>query len=265
MALEVKRTMNFGGGAKITGLPSSGAAGEPVVHEQLQAAVEGLGWKDNARVSTQGNINLAAPGASIDGVALVANDGVLVRAQTAAAENGLYVFNGAATPMTRRADGSSFDELESAVVVVDEGTDTGKAFRQTAVNGTLGSTGVTWGTFGTSAAAASESTAGIAEVATQAETDAGTDDARMVSPLKLANSPWAKRKYTLVIGDGSATSFVVTHNLNTRDVLVSVAENAGNYRDVLVEVQRTSLNAVTVLFDAGAAPASNAYKVLVVA
>jgi hypothetical protein len=34
---------------------------------------------------------------------------------------------------------------------------------------------------------ANESQAGIAEIATQAETDAGTDDTRIVSPLKLAN------------------------------------------------------------------------------
>lgn len=36
---------------------------------------------------------------------------------------------------------------------------------------------------------ASETTAGIAELATQAETDAGTDDARIVTPLKLASFP----------------------------------------------------------------------------
>lgn len=36
--------------------------------------------------------------------------------------------------------------------------------------------------------AASESLPGIAEIATQAETDAGTDDARIVTPLKLANA-----------------------------------------------------------------------------
>lgn len=37
-----------------------------------------------------------------------------------------------------------------------------------------------------SVAAASETAAGIAEIATQAETDAGTDDLRFVTPLKLA-------------------------------------------------------------------------------
>lgn len=39
--------------------------------------------------------------------------------------------------------------------------------------------------------AATEALAGIAEVATQAEVDAGTDDTRIVTPLKLANAPVA--------------------------------------------------------------------------
>jgi hypothetical protein len=53
----------------------------------------------------------------------------------------------------------------------------------------------------------------------------------------------------------------VTHNFNTRDVEVEVYRNSGNYDTVLVEVQRTSVNAVTLLFDTP--PASNAYRVLV--
>jgi len=39
---------------------------------------------------------------------------------------------------------------------------------------------------GGAVAAASESVSGIAEFATQAETDAGSDDLRIVTPLKLA-------------------------------------------------------------------------------
>lgn len=44
------------------------------------------------------------------------------------------------------------------------------------------------------AVAASEATAGIAEIATQAETTTGTDDLRMVTPLKLAQklTAWAQ-------------------------------------------------------------------------
>ena len=63
---------------------------------------------------------------------------MLVRAQTSGAENGIYVWNGAATPMTRALDASTFDELEQATTTVEEGTSAGTTYRQTAVNGTLG-------------------------------------------------------------------------------------------------------------------------------
>lgn len=261
MPISVRSTLAFEGSAKITGLPASTTTGEPVVHEQLQAAVEGLSWKDSARVSTQGNINLSAPGATIDGITMAANDRVLVRSQTTTAENGIYIFNGAATPATRSLDANTYDELESATITVDEGTNAGATFRQTGVNGTIGGTAVVWATFGTSAAAATETTAGIAELATQAETDAGTDDARIVTPLKLAASTHAKRKFSAAIGDGSATSYIVTHNFGTRDCQVAVYENSGSFRDAIVEVQKTTVNSVTLLF--AAAPASNAYRVVV--
>lgn len=58
--------------------------------------------------------------------------------------------------------------------------------------------GASWTTFwnlfaadGQGGMAASESSAGIAEIATQAETDAGTDDQRFITPSKLANSQLA--------------------------------------------------------------------------
>jgi hypothetical protein len=49
---------------------------------------------------------------------------------------------------------------------------------------------------------ASETAKGIAELATQAETDAGTDDLRIVTPLKLATYV----KQNLWIDGGSAVS-----------------------------------------------------------
>lgn len=261
MSIEIRRGLDFGGAVRITSLPNAVSDQEPATFAQLKASIEGLAQKDNVRVSTQGNINLAAPGAAIDGVTMVGSDRVLVRAQTAQTENGVYIWTGAATLMTRTLDASTFDELESALVPVDEGTNAGQTWRQTAVNGVLGTNNVLWAQFGTGAAAASETSAGVAELATQAETDAGTDDLRIVTPLKLATSPFATRKAGQNIGDGSATSYVVTHNFNTRDVTVEVVRNSGSFDTVLAEVQRTSVNAVTVLFDV--APAVNAFRVLV--
>lgn len=192
---------------------------------------------------------------------MVANDRFLAFLQTTGADNGIYVWNGAATPATRALDANTFTEIEQAVTTVDEGTSAGVTYRQTVVNGTIGVTTNTWVTFGTAAAPASEITAGIAEIATQAETDAGTDDTRIVTPLKLATSPFAHLGYKTNIGDGAATQYVVTHNLNTRDVIIQVVRVAAPYDTVGTDAERTSTTTATIRF--AAAPASNEYRVLV--
>lgn len=262
MAIEVRRALDFLSSTKIINLPNGTNPQDPATVAQLNAAVEGINWKDSVRVRAQTNITLSAPGATIDGITMSSGDRFLAPSQTATSENGVYIWNGAATPATRSLDCDTAAELEQATVTVEEGTSAGITYRQTAVNFTLGSGAVSFSTFGTAAGAASETSSGIAEIATQAETDAGTDDLRIVTPLKLATSPFATKKFNQNIGDGSATSFVVTHNLNTKDVEVEVYRNSGNNDTVLVEIQRTSVNAVTIIVD-GTAPAANAYRVMV--
>lgn len=247
--------------SKVINLPTPSASGDAVPKSYVDSAIEGLAWKDSARVGTQSNLNLSSPGATIDGVTMASQDRVLVRNQTTQADNGIYVWNGSATAMTRALDANTFAELEQAIVTVEEGTDAGTTWRQTQVNGTIGSSNVIWTSFATAAPAASETTAGIAEIATQAETDAGTDDLRIVTPLKLANWSGRLRKYSTSIGDGSATSYTITHSLSTRDVIIRVFPNSGNYDDVEVDVYRPSTTTATLVF--ATAPASNAYRVVV--
>ena len=71
----------------------------------------------------------------------------------------------------------------------------------------------------------------------------------------------ATTKVTGTIGDGSATAIAVTHSLGTDDVLVEVYD-ASSKETVICDVDRTSTNAVTLTF--ASAPASNAYKVVIV-
>lgn len=261
MARKYFTDLDLQSASKVINVPSPSSSGDAVPKSYVDSLVEGLAWKDSCRVATQANLNLSSPGATIDGITMASQDRVLVRSQSTASENGIYVWNGSAVAMTRSLDASTFAELEQAVTTIEEGTSAATTYRQDQINGTLGSSSNSWVTFGTSAPAASETTAGIAELATQAETDTGTDDLRIVTPLKLANWSGRLRKVAANVGDGSATSYTVTHNLNTRDVMVSVFLNSGQYDDVEVDVQRSGVNTVAVVF--ASAPASNAYRVVV--
>lgn len=261
MPRNIFTDFNFQGVSRVTNLPAPTASGDAANKGYVDSAVEGLAWKDSCRVATQANLNLSSPGATIDGITMVSGDRVLVRAQTAGAENGIYVWNGAATAMTRALDANTFPELEQATTTVEEGTGAGVTYRQTAVNGTIDTTAVSWTTVGTTAPAASTTQSGIVRLATQPEVDAGTATDLAVSPQTLANWSGRLRKFSANVGDGSATSYTVTHNFNTRDVIARVFPNSGTFDDVEVDVQRTSVNAVAVVF--ATAPAANAYRVVV--
>lgn len=262
MAKQVLSDLDFNGSSKIINLPDGTAAQHPVTVAQLNAAIEGLAPKDNVVVAAQVNTTIAVPGASINAITMSVNDRVLLFNQTAGSENGIYIWNGAAVPMTRSLDMNSSLEFNSAIVGVDQGTSAGVYYRQTTVGPTVGTTAIAFIPFGVVAPAASETTAGIAELATQAETDAGTDDLRMVTPLKLKTSPLLLKKFSQTFGDGAATSYAINHNLNSTDVSIEVFKVAGNKDSILCEVQRTSVNQVTLIFSS--APASNALRVVVI-
>jgi hypothetical protein len=262
MAREQRASLDFLGTNRALNLPAPGSPEEPARLADLNAAVEGIKSKDPVRVATQGNINLSAPGAAIDGVTMASGDRFMPRAQTAQPENGLYIWNGPATPATRSADASTLDELKNAVVVVLEGSSAGVTYRQTTTTGVIGTANIVWASFGSGAPPASEGTPGIIATASQAEVDGGTVTNKAVVPEKLKNSIYARRSSgPTQIGDASATSFTVTHNLATKAVDVSVKRVAAPFEQVDVEWQATTVNTVTVLM--APAPSLNQYEVVV--
>jgi hypothetical protein len=249
-------------GNRIIGLPASSGNGEPVVHEQLESLTSGLSWKNAVRVATQANINTLNPGVSIDGVTLAVNDRVLVRAQTNASENGIYLFAGAASAMVRAPDANTANDLEQATVTVEEGTSEGTTHRQTAINFVLETDDVIFNLFGSSAGPASENSAGIAEIATLTEVNAAIDDSRIVTPAKLAASSFVVQEYSSVFGDGSATQFDVSHNLNNSACLAQVQEVSTG---LIVGLDITILNANTIRLNLTPAPDLNSLKIVVLA
>lgn len=99
--------------------------------------------KKSVRCATTANITLSAT-QTIDGIAVVAGDRVLVKDQTTASQNGIYVV--AAGAWARSADADTISELAGACVNVDSGTVNG-GFRfdtDLKVTDTLGTTSVVW-------------------------------------------------------------------------------------------------------------------------
>jgi phage-related tail fiber protein len=90
---------------------------------QLTSALNTRDYKQSVRVSSATNVSVAAPGATVDGVALSVGDRFFLRGQTLGQENGLYEYQGAATPATRTTDADTSAEVTAGmVVIVEEGT-----------------------------------------------------------------------------------------------------------------------------------------------
>ena len=77
----------------------------------------------------------------------------------------------------------------------------------------------------------------------------------------LVTAPLAN-KVTAKLGDGTKTSFVVTHNLKTRDLVVTIRENASPYAQVITDVEFTTEDTITVKF--AVAPTNEQYSITIV-
>ena len=108
------------------------AATKAYVDTQVNSAVEAKLWKDPVVAASTSDVNIAttvANGDSLDGVTLATGDRILLKNQSVASENGIWVVAASGAP-ARADDMSAVDEVTNATVLVTEGT----------VNGGLGFT-----------------------------------------------------------------------------------------------------------------------------
>ena len=94
-----------------------------VSKEYVDAVKVGLDFKDSVRVASTGNVTISGPGAAIDGISLSSGDRVLLKNQSTGSQNGIYIFNGSGSTMTRATDADSSTEVTAGMFVfVEEGT-----------------------------------------------------------------------------------------------------------------------------------------------
>ena len=188
------------GTSKITGLGEPSSAQDAATKNYVDSVAQGLDVKGSVRVATTANITLSGT-QTIDGVALSVADRVLVKDQSAPADNGIYVV--AASTWSRTTDADTWVELTGAFTFVESGTvyDNTGWVCTIAPGGTLGTTAVTWEQF-----------SGAGQI--------------------TAGAGLTKTGNTLNVGTASSSRIVV----NSDDIdLATTAVTAGTYQSITVD------------------------------
>ena len=125
---------------------TAAAAAAVIAKDQAEAASSGLKWRGPVKAATTANITLSGA-QTIDTVSCIAGDRVLVKNQSAPAQNGVYVV--AAGAWTRATDADTWAELTSQTVAVEQGSANGDFtyICTSDTGGTIGVTAITWSEF----------------------------------------------------------------------------------------------------------------------
>jgi hypothetical protein len=248
---------------KITNLTDPTNPQDAANKRYVDAAVVGIDWKASVRVATTAAVTLATAfenGDTLDGVTLATGDRVLVKNQADATENGIYVVAVSGAP-ARSSDADTAAEITASFAVfVEEGTVNADSGWTLTNNGavTVGTTALSFTQF----TGLGQITAGAGLTKTANTLDViGGDGITVNADSVVIDRAVVVTKYATNVGNGALTSITVTHNLNTRDVIVSLYDNASPYAEVMADVEHTTTNTITLLFSV--APTTDKYRVVV--
>ena len=226
----------------------------------------GIDVKASVKAATTANITISGA-QTIDGVSIVAGDRVLVKNQSTASENGIYL--AAASSWSRTTDMDNWAEVPGAFCFVEQGTTNGDSgwVCTSDQGGTIGSTAINFTQF----SGAGQVTAGAGMTKTGNTLDVVAADNSITvnadslqvklddSTIKVTTTGIYVNSYTPVasanvarsreftgvsVGDTPGTQ-TLTHNLNTRSVNVRVYDDT-TYEELFCEVKHSTLNAITV-------------------
>jgi hypothetical protein len=249
---------------KITNLADGTNPQDAATVAQVQAAAAGIDAKASCRYTTTGNITLSGTGTQANGdwpSSLTAGDRILVKNQSTGAENGIYT--AAAGSWTRSTDCDSTSEYTSqAFTFIEEGSTLAGTQWKVSTTGsiTVGTTSVTWAQFGAGSTYTNGN--GIDLSGNTFSAKLKTSGGLLFDSTEIAiDTAIVVRKYSANVGDGTSTSIVINHALNTRDVTVGIYRNGSPYDEPECDIEHTDANNVTLKFNV--APTSNQYRAVV--
>lgn len=235
--------------------------------QYVDGVARGLDWKPEVIAASTGNISVSSPGSSLDGVTLSAGmqvipaigtvTRVLLKDQTAPAENGIYDWNGSASALTRSVDAASGVQLSGSTVTVQRGTvNADRVYRVTTDDAiTVGTTSVAF-----------------------AQVGGGSSPYLAGNGLSLSGQTFAVQAGAGIVADGTSTRIdtsvvarkfsancaattnpqTFAHGLATADLMVQVKEGG------VVVFPDITVDATNVTIDWGSAPTASQYRVTAV-
>jgi hypothetical protein len=267
---------------KITNLAAPVSTTDAATKQYVDDVAQGLNIHAASFAATTANLNAtysngsSGVGATLtnagtqaafttDGTSPALNARILVKDQTTTSQNGIYTLTtiGSGSTnwvLTRATDFDTAAEIAGGdFTFVDTGTTLANTgWVQIDEVTTVGTDPIVFQQF--SGAGTYQAGDGLTLVGTTFAVGAGTGISVGADTVSI-NTAVVVTKYAANVGDGTATSYTITHNLNTRDVQVTVYDNSAPYAEVICDVQHSTTTAVTLLFSV--APTSNQYRVVV--
>lgn len=169
----------------------------------VNSALAAKNWKDSVIAASTTDLTLASDvedGDTLDGVTLSTGDRILIKDQSDASENGIYIVAASGAP-SRATDFDSASEATSAVVPVEGGTSNeDTVWLCTSDDPVIDTDDVDFTQFGASAT-----------IASQAEAEAGSNNSKMMTPLRTSQAIEALQNIsdadaTTLTGGGNADS-----------------------------------------------------------
>lgn len=258
-------------GFTFTGLPTPTAAGQAATYEfviqQTQASAAGISSKDPVRLVSVASLSLTGA-ATVDGVAVVTGDRILAVGQggsgspTTSAANGVYIANTGGAWTRSVQEGATNAELDpGALWLVLAGTGFGGSQWRLTTTGAItpGTTPVNIVQYGAGSVYTFSNGVQLIGSVVSAQVVGGGGILAGGSGLQVDTAVVA-RKFNQTLAT-SAASYVITHNLGTKDVMVSIREVSTD-NGIEFDWQATSVNTVTVSF--ASAQAANAMRVTII-
>jgi hypothetical protein len=219
------------GGTYSNIVATSTMAGDPTsalhiaTKQYVDSVAAGLGKRSTVRAATTANITIASAlnnGDSLDGVTLATNDLVLVKDQSSAEENGIYVVG---SSPARDDLFDTYDEHPGSLIAIEEGTANADDLYLCTSNtgGTLNTTAINFTKIfpGSGGTVTSVATAGLATGGTI--TGSGTVTVSINGQSGLSASPVAADEFAIYDASATAHKKITTTELFGSDVLTASA------------------------------------------